>query len=67
MYALICMICFTCYVPGWTDKMIFPILVFHKERKKKTMTTGKEPLSKTVWLGFDIWKIALLPEVNFCD
>ena len=54
------MICFTCYVPGWTDKRVFPILVFHKERKKKkqkTMTTGKEPLSKTVWLTLTFGKL----------
>lgn len=49
---------------GWTDKMrFFPILVFHKE--KKTMTTGKEPLSKTVWLALTFGKIALLPESAF--
>lgn len=55
------MICFTCYVPRWTDKMVFPILVFHKERgkkqKKKTMSTGKEPLSRTGWLALTFGKL----------
>ena len=63
------MICFTCYVPGWTDKRVFPILVFHKERKKKTKNNDnrKRTTFQDRLVNFDIWKIALLPEVNFCD
>jgi len=41
--------------------MVFPILVFHKERgkkqKKKPMSTGKEPLSRTGWLALTFGKL----------
>lgn len=51
--------------------MVFPILVFHKEENKPKKTINNDNRKRTTFqdslVSFDIWKIALLPEVNFCD
>ena len=67
------MICFTCYAMLQAGHMRwFPHSnISQRAIKKENKTMNNDNKKRTTFqdrlVSFDIWKIALLPEVNFCD